>query len=171
MEKAEQIAKAQHMRDEGASYRIIGRALGVAHSTARRWLDPTAKAKNLAGSTAWYATHKEQKKASDVAYRRTHKPEKYARNAIRHALKAGFIAGATTAQVAGVVEIYRRAQEDPKVRCYLCGKLIPMGHRHVDHIMPVSKGGTWSPSNLAVACGHCNLSKNDKLPEEIGLLF
>jgi len=99
-------------------------------------------------------------------------PSKYiARAAKRRALKAGALVNATPGQQDEVKEIYKSAREGLKVRCYLCGKLIPMGHRHVDHIIPLSRGGLHLPSNLAVACDKCNLHKSAKLPEEIGLLI
>lgn len=34
---------------------------------------------------------------------------------------------------------------------------------HIDHIIPISKGGHSEPSNLQVLCRTCNLSKSDKL--------
>lgn len=34
---------------------------------------------------------------------------------------------------------------------------------HIDHIVPISKGGNSEPSNLQVLCRTCNLSKQDKL--------
>ena len=37
---------------------------------------------------------------------------------------------------------------------------------HVDHIVPLSRGGEHAISNLAIACPTCNLSKNNKLVEE-----
>ena len=33
----------------------------------------------------------------------------------------------------------------------------------VDHVIPLSKGGTDTPDNLALACFHCNRRKSDKL--------
>jgi len=104
-------------------------------------------------------------------YYAKHKPEYIARNANRRALLAGAMIGATAAQKAEIDEIYRKAKEEPKVRCYLCGDLIKMGDRHVDHIMPLSKGGSHRPSNLAVACASCNMQKHNKLPEEAGILL
>ena len=118
-------------------------------------------------AAGYYKSHKTER----AQYLQEHRVERAAYNAKRRALKAGTLVNATPGQLAEIKEIYRKAQEDDKVRCYLCGELIPMGHRHVDHILPLSKGGTSLPSNLAVACDKCNLSKQAKLPEEIGLLI
>ena len=39
----------------------------------------------------------------------------------------------------------------------------------LDHILPESKGGKFSWSNLTSACRECNRSKGDKTPEEAGM--
>ena len=126
-------------------------------------------------SIAYQKTYREENKdvltAKRKIYHDSHRSEDLARSAKRRALKAGALVGATIAQKAEIKAIYKRAKEDPKVRCYLCGDLIKMGERQVDHIMPLSKGGTHRPSNLAVACASCNLKKHDKLPEEAGILL
>lgn len=49
-------------------------------------------------------------------------------------------------------------------RCYYCSKTLPDGPEHIDHYIPLAKGGTHEPVNLRPSCAPCNLSKSDKLP-------
>lgn len=50
-------------------------------------------------------------------------------------------------------------------KCYYCS--VKLGKKyHVDHAVPLARGGTNDPSNLVIACPHCNLSKHAKLPHE-----
>lgn len=47
--------------------------------------------------------------------------------------------------------------------CVLCGRGAEDGVKlHVDHIIPVSKGGKTTPDNLRTLCERCNLGKRDK---------
>ena len=49
-------------------------------------------------------------------------------------------------------------------RCRICGATQADGVKlHVDHIIPVSKGGRTEPSNLQTLCERCNLGKSNKL--------
>ena len=115
----------------------------------------------------YLATHHEKVRETKRAYCRTHSVERQAYDAIRRAAKAG----ATVAQRDEIREIYRRAREEPRIRCYLCRKSIERGHRHVDHIVPLSKGGDHRPANLAIACDECNVRKSAKEPGEVGVLI
>ena len=48
-------------------------------------------------------------------------------------------------------------------KCQLCGRTAADGVKlHVDHIIPVSKGGKSVPSNLRTLCEQCNLGKSNK---------
>lgn len=58
--------------------------------------------------------------------------------------------------------IWKDAQ--PKV-CTYCGTCCKDSF-HVDHVIPLSKGGEHAIENLAIACPSCNFSKNNKLVEE-----
>lgn len=46
--------------------------------------------------------------------------------------------------------------------CQYCGRKAPDVVLHVDHIVPVSKGGTDEPANLLTACADCNEGKSDR---------
>lgn len=46
-------------------------------------------------------------------------------------------------------------------RCVYCGAMPGSALLHVDHVMPVSKGGGSHPQNLVTACQDCNLGKSD----------
>jgi 5-methylcytosine-specific restriction endonuclease McrA len=64
------------------------------------------------------------------------------------------------------IEAIRTAQGN---HCYLCGKTLKK--YHIDHFIPLSKGGTNDPGNLRLACPKCNQSKSDKHPFELGVLL
>jgi 5-methylcytosine-specific restriction endonuclease McrA len=52
-----------------------------------------------------------------------------------------------------------------KGKCYYCGEKVGKKY-HVDHVVPLSRGGSHSPDNIVIACPTCNLRKNNKLPHE-----
>jgi 5-methylcytosine-specific restriction endonuclease McrA len=64
------------------------------------------------------------------------------------------------------IDAIRAAQGN---RCYLCHKKLKA--YHIDHFIPLSKGGTNNPGNLRLACPHCNLTKGSKHPFELGMLL
>jgi 5-methylcytosine-specific restriction endonuclease McrA len=47
--------------------------------------------------------------------------------------------------------------------CAICG--VPDPNLQVDHVVPVSKGGTNELSNLQLLCPACNMTKSDKLEQ------
>lgn len=48
--------------------------------------------------------------------------------------------------------------------CRWCGKQLTK--YHVDHIIPLSKGGSNWPSNITISCPSCNSAKKDRMPAE-----
>jgi len=52
------------------------------------------------------------------------------------------------------------------LRCIYCHREITMKEATLEHKQPISRGGTNAKENLAIACGHCNWSKNNKTEEE-----
>lgn len=53
--------------------------------------------------------------------------------------------------------------------CQMCGKQVEKEGKntwHLDHIVPLSRGGKHCMDNVQVLCPFCNTSKGTKLPEE-----
>lgn len=51
--------------------------------------------------------------------------------------------------------------------CQYCGAHPPSVILHVDHIHPVSKGGTNDTDNLITSCESCNLGKSDRVLSDV----
>lgn len=62
-------------------------------------------------------------------------------------------------------EDIRLAYESQKGACWWCGEKVDDSY-HIDHRVPLSKGGTNKPENICISCARCNLSKGSKLPHE-----
>lgn len=56
-------------------------------------------------------------------------------------------------------------QDMPKI-CFYCGRSCE-DDCHVDHFIPLSKGGAHVLTNLRMSCRSCNLSKAARMPREI----
>lgn len=53
--------------------------------------------------------------------------------------------------------------------CYLCGRKVKKSERHLDHVIPLSRGGPHSENNIRVTHARCNLKKGTKLIEELDM--
>lgn len=52
-----------------------------------------------------------------------------------------------------------------KNKCWWCGKKLKDDY-HVDHRVPLDKGGSNTAGNIVISCASCNLSKGAKMPHE-----
>ena len=53
-----------------------------------------------------------------------------------------------------------------KGTCGICGRFVPPDCFTIDHIIPISKGGTYDYDNLQCCCKKCNQLKDDALPDD-----
>ena len=110
----------------------------------------------------YYEANKERIAARNAAWRLAN-PEKHAeRERNRRALKLSSGGKHTSADVVRIFEHQRGL-------CANCHtKLFKSGKRkfHVDHIVPLARGGSNWPDNLQCLCPTCNLSKGAKDPLE-----
>lgn len=74
--------------------------------------------------------------------------------------------GCTIGDPSAIIAWEKSWRQMRRVRCYWCNRMVSPKNAHADHIMPISRGGSHSISNLAIACAACNLSKGAK-PIEI----
>lgn len=154
------------------------------------------KAKQAAYHAEWYAKNRDKKLEQNKTYLRE-KPE-VSRKATRKWQKANPEKAASYAKLwysdphnRALHRNKRRSLEigasgfhtpaDTKAilsaqdhRCAYCRTDLRKAKRHLDHIMPLSRGGSNDPSNLQWLCAPCNLSKGAKDPidfaRERGLL-
>lgn len=61
-------------------------------------------------------------------------------------------------------ELRNKIKERDNYTCQICGKYMPdeVG-LHIDHIVPISKGGKTVEQNLQVLCDKCNLRKSNRI--------
>lgn len=60
-------------------------------------------------------------------------------------------------------EVYRRGDG----ACYMCRKPIEFENMHLEHVIPLSRGGEHSYRNCRPSCESCNLRKGSKTLEEV----
>lgn len=57
--------------------------------------------------------------------------------------------------------------EGQKRCCWWCSKKLSGKKYHVDHRIPIARGGSNGPENLVISCAPCNQKKNSKMPWEM----
>lgn len=72
----------------------------------------------------------------------------------RRALKRTVADGTVTAK-------FLRGLEEITKKCPMCDKRL--NEYHIDHVIPLSKGGRHTSSNLQLLCPRCNIEKSDKI--------
>jgi len=111
------------------------------------------KEKHNEAGKIWRENHREEISEYGKTYRENN-PEKCAEKSNRRrALKMN----------ANIIENIDRlfVYERDGGRCHMCKRKVNRKNWHLDHIVPLSKGGDHSYKNVAVSCLYCNLSKGN----------
>jgi 5-methylcytosine-specific restriction endonuclease McrA len=56
-------------------------------------------------------------------------------------------------------------------RCQYCGRVFPQKDLNLDHVVPLSRGGTSAWDNVVCACLACNGRKGSRTPHEAGMVL
>lgn len=112
--------------------------------------------KNKARMAAWYKANSEKVNAKSVARQKAH-PEIY-RIISQNRRSRKILNGGKLSK-----DIAKRLYRLQKGKCPCCK--LPLGDDyHMDHIMPISKGGANEDWNIQLLRKTCNLQKNSKHP-------
>ena len=55
-------------------------------------------------------------------------------------------------------------------KCQYCGIIVSRENATIDHVLPISRGGSKAEwTNMVIACKRCNHRKDNKIPSEAGM--
>lgn len=161
-ELAYERARAWKSRNPGklAKYRKEGRRRNASRikQQEKRYREKNPE-KKQAAMRAWKRKNSDRVAAYGKEYRARNREKLSGYNSVQKAKRR---ASEDVGVPLGTFLGWRHAQ--PKV-CFYCGAECATNF-HVDHFMPLSKGGQHVLTNLRIACPGCNLRKNAKLPLE-----
>jgi len=104
----------------------------------------------------WNLANKEHASESKRRWRKNNPESARIHSNRRRALKRSAPGTATVAQVQARIEYFG-------YKCWMCGA----PWESIDHVKPLSKGGSHWPANLRPACISCNASKHAKWPFDL----
>jgi 5-methylcytosine-specific restriction endonuclease McrA len=82
-----------------------------------------------------------------------------------HSLRARKL-GRRVGRRAAILKVYVKARSDELIPCHWCKCLTTTEDREVDHIVPLTRGGNHTATNLCICCSACNLEKSDSMPQD-----
>jgi formylmethanofuran dehydrogenase subunit E len=125
------------------------------------------KACNKQYTRDWRAKHPEEAQDKTLRWRRDN-PEAFRLSQRVHENKRRALKkNSKTSFRTEDVMLQMRAQTDKRgiVHCWWCNAPLD-DHYHIDHRIPITKGGSNDASNIVLVHPRCNMSKSDKMPWE-----
>lgn len=123
-----------------------------------RWYRARFPDKVRENNRNWQEANRDKVREKALRYQKKHPEKKRASESKRRAQKRKSAGVHTPDDIALLYKSQRG-------KCWWCGK--PVGESyHVDHRIPLSRGGSNAVENLCITCPECNWRKYDKLPQE-----
>lgn len=148
-EYARRHAKTDRKKETARKYREANREHLNACSRVRHANNPK---KQREATAAWYRKNKERVSEYNRDYKKKHRKLIAFLQRQYVSRKNGAVGTATEEQIKSRLDYHGN-------RCIYCGRDGPM---EIEHMIPLSRGGTNWPANLAPACRSCNSSKRSK---------
>lgn len=131
------------------------------YGKAYRKNNPPDRRRQREYSAQWYQRNRERRLAQCKRYQESHRPMyRILRGRRRVAMQC------SKDEIKRIRDWAKRLASKTWIRCYWCGIKVRFSECHIDHIVPVSKGGKHSSDNLCAACSPCNLKKHAKLVQD-----
>lgn len=147
-----------HKRQYNQAYRAAN--LEILKAKAKERNARTLEQRRIS-QRAYWEKNKSKCAAWRKAYRQRHPDRKTALENKRRAMERN-----APTDVTGSARFYAWIKNQDFVTCTYCGTYISGSAVHIDHIVPISRGGHHAPDNFCVSCGPCNSSKHDQLLSE-----
>jgi 5-methylcytosine-specific restriction endonuclease McrA len=157
--REKRLANPEISKTKNAEYRAANReklaAKGREYHAANR-------EREIAKKRIWNLVNQEELREKCRKYSKTHPVEALSRARNARARQRAAHGAHTPGDIAGLFESQRG-------RCAACHVALierGKGKYHIDHVMPLIRGGSNDVSNLQLLCPFCNLSKKDKHPDD-----
>lgn len=124
---------------------------------SQRKYDSIHKAERREGTRQWRLANPDKAQAAVIRWKNAHRERVQALARLDQGRRRARIVGApgraTIEQVKGRKEVWGN-------RCWICGGCATA----IDHVIPLSRGGSNWPANLRPICTSCNSKKANRLP-------
>ena len=161
--------RESHREEENARSRIYRDGHKEEIRVRNRAYQEAHKEDLAAKRRTYYQENCEQLKAKSAAFREEHRNECAASNALwrqtpagRASIRAKHHNRRVREGKPLVKDVIEEVIADAKGICAYCNGRIEPGTGHIDHIVPIAKGGVNERINLIYVCRGCNLSKGPK---------
>jgi 5-methylcytosine-specific restriction endonuclease McrA len=170
------VANTEKVRAQGAAWRAANPEKYKARKAAWRRANPDkAKAsddawraanpiKAAAIRAAWHKANREKSSAVSVAWCKANPDRARAKDHRRRARELSAPGSWTKADIATLL----RQQGGKCAHSWCCVDITEK--RHIDHVIPLARGGTNDPRNLQLLCARCNRRKGTKHPIDFAQL-